>query len=400
MAKEFRLPDVGEGISEAEIIQWLVKEGDTVKEDQELAQIETDKALVTLPSPYAGKVAKLHGHEGDVLKVGEILVTIEDPDANLGGQPEQRAKQDRGTVVGNLEEASEDYAQPEVQAIPAVRALAKELKVDLAGIRGSGPAGRITREDVEGAAAKISTKAREEADSYGPVEKVALRGLRRTIAKHMTEAARRVAHVAIWEDADITDLQKVRAKERRVAEEKGLRLTYLPFVIKAVIPALKAHPRINATLDDEQGIVLLKKYYNVGIAVDTPDGLIVFVIKTADQKTILELAHEIGILGEKARARRIQLSELKGSTFTITNYGVFGASYGTPIINYPEVAILGIGKIEDKPVIREGQIAIRKIMPLSLVFDHRVIDGGEAGQFLNVVIQHLEDPDLMLIGGK
>ncbi|HWP56361.1 MAG TPA: dihydrolipoamide acetyltransferase family protein [Candidatus Acidoferrales bacterium] len=398
MAKEFRLPDVGEGISEAEIVHWLVKEGDTVKEDQELVQIETDKALVTLPSPYAGKIAKLHGHEGDVLKVGDVLVTIEETDGKVAAPPEDRARRDRGTVVGALEEA--DDQMPPVQAIPAVRALARELKVDLATVRGTGPGGRITREDVEQAAGKAAAAPREERDAWGPVEKVALRGLRRTIAKHMTEAARRIAHVAIWEDADITDLQKVRAKERKVAEEKGIRLTYLPFVMKAVISALKAHPRINATLDDERGVIVLKKYYNIGIAVDTPDGLIVFVVKEADQKTILDLAREIGVLGDKARARTLQLAELKGSTFTITNYGVFGASYGTPIINYPEVAILGIGKIEDRPVVREGQIAIRKIMPLSLVFDHRVIDGGEAGQFLGVVIQHLEDPDLMLIGGK
>ena len=400
MAKEFKLPDVGEGISEAEVVHWLVREGDTIKEDQELVQIETDKALVTLPSPYAGKVAKLHGNEGDVLKVGEVLVTIEDEEAKPAVAAQERPRQDRGTVVGNLEEAGENEARPTVQAIPAVRALAKELNIDLAKIRGTGPGGRINREDVERAAAKISPPAREETDSYGPVERVPLRGLRRTIAKHMTEASRRVAHVTIWEDSDITDLEKVRAKERKVAEEKGIRLTYLPFVIKAVIPALKAHPRLNASLDDERGLILLKKYYSIGIAVDTPDGLMVFVIKDADQKTILELAKEMGVLAEKATARKIQLSELKGSTFTITNYGVFGASYGTPIINYPEVAILGIGKIEDKAVIREGQIAIRKIMPLSLVFDHRVIDGVEAGGFLSVAIQHLEDPDLMLIGGK
>jgi pyruvate dehydrogenase E2 component (dihydrolipoamide acetyltransferase) len=267
-------------------------------------------------------------------------------------------------------------------------------------MRGTGPGGRVTREDVEKAARKIPAQTDIETDLYGTIERVPLRGLRRTIAKHMTEASKRVADVTIWEDADITDLENVRAKERKVAEQKGIRLTYLPFVIKAVIPALKAHPYLNATLDDQGGEIVLKKYYNIGIAVDTPDGLIVFVIKEADQKNILDLAKEMSLLAEKARLRKLDLSELKGSTFTITNYGVFGASYGTPIINYPEVAILGLGKIEDKPVIREGQIAIRKIMPLSLVFDHRVIDGVEAGRFLNVVIQHLEDPDLMLIEGK
>jgi pyruvate dehydrogenase E2 component (dihydrolipoamide acetyltransferase) len=398
MLREFKLPDVGEGISEAEIVRWLVKEGEWVKEDQDLVEIETDKALVTLPSPYAGKVAKFHASEGVVLKVGQTLVSVEETPQPSDAKPVQ--EKETGSVVGRLDEAEETTEAPDVRAIPSVRALAKELKVDLMQVKGTGRGGRINKEDVERAAGKHTARPVEDADSYGPVERVLLRGLRRTIAKHMAEASKRVADVTIWEDADITDLEKVRAKERKVAEQKGVRLTYLPFVMKAAIPALKAHPRLNATLDGELGVIILKKYYNIGIAVDTPDGLIVFVIKEADQKTMLDLAQEISVLAEKARSRKIELSELKGSTFTITNYGVFGASYGTPIINYPEVAILGLGKIEDKPVIREGQIVVRKIMPLSLVFDHRVIDGVEAGRFLNVVIEHLEDPNLMLIEGK
>jgi len=396
MVKEFKLPDVGEGIAEAEIVRWLTKEGEGVKEDQDLVEIETDKALVTLPSPYTGKIVKLHGSEGDIIKVGQVLASVEE--VMEPATSEQPGETDRGTVVGRLDEA--EGMTSTVLATPSVRALARELQIDLTHVKGTGPAGRITRQDVERTAGKISAKPGEDKDSYGLVERVPLRGMRRTIAKHMTEASKRVADVTIWEDSDITDLEKVRAKERKVAEQKGIRLTYLPFVIKAVIPALKAHPRLNATLDDELGRIILKKYYNIGIAVDTPDGLMVFVIKEADQKTILELAQEMSELSEQARSRKIELSKLKGSTFTVTNYGVFGASYGTPIINYPEVAILGLGKIEDRPVIRGGKIVIRKIMPLSLVFDHRVIDGVEAGRFLSVVIQHLEDPDLMLIEAK
>jgi pyruvate dehydrogenase E2 component (dihydrolipoamide acetyltransferase) len=216
----------------------------------------------------------------------------------------------------------------------------------------------------------------------------------------MQEARQRVPDVTIWEDADISDLESLRLKEKKLAAEKGIKLTYLPFVIRAALTALKAHPYLNATLDDESAQIVLKKYYNIGIAVDTPDGLMVFVIKEADQKTILELAREISVLAQKARLRQLDIADLKGSTFTITNYGVIGASYGTPIINYPEVAILGIGKIEDRPAVRNGQVAIRRIMPLSLAFDHRVIDGVEAARFLNVVIEHLEDPDLMLLEGK
>jgi pyruvate dehydrogenase E2 component (dihydrolipoamide acetyltransferase) len=398
MLQEFKFPDVGEGIAEAEIVRWLVKEGDSVKEDQDLLEVETDKALLTLNSPYTGKITKLHGKEGEIIKVGDVLTTVD-----AGGEDAkvvEPEKKDSGTVVGTLSDNEVVEVVHTVQATPAVRALAKQKRIDLASVKGTGPGGRITKEDVEAAATKTGQETSAEADVYGSIERIPLRGIRRTIAKRMAEASKRVAEVTIWEDADISELEQVRAKEQRVAEEKGVKLTYLPFLIKAVIPALKAHPYFNASLDEAAEAIVLKKYFNIGIAVDTSDGLIVFVIKNADEKNILDLAREIATLAEKARHRKIDLHELKGSTFTITNYGVVGASYGTPIINHPEVAIVGLGKIEDRPVVRSGQIAIRKIMPLSLAFDHRVIDGVEAGRFLGVVIQHLEDPNLMLIEGK
>jgi pyruvate dehydrogenase E2 component (dihydrolipoyllysine-residue acetyltransferase) len=398
MLREFKFPDVGEGIAEAEIVRWLVKEGDSVKEDQDLLEVETDKAVLTLNSPYTGKIAKLYGREGEMIKVGDVLTTVD-----AGGEDTtvvEADKKDSGTVVGSLgDDEVIEVVQP-VQAIPAVRLLAKQLGINLASVKGSGPGGRITKEDVEKAAAKTGQHDSAEADAYGVVEKIPLRGIRRTIAKRMAEASKRVAEVTIWEDADITELVQVRAKERKVAEEKGVRLTYLPFLIKAIIPALKAHPYFNASLDESAEAIILKKYLNIGIAVDTSDGLIVFVIKNADEKNILDMAQEIATLADKARLRKIDLHDLKGSTFTITNYGIVGASYGTPMINHPEVAILGLGKIEDRAVVRDGQITIRKMMPLSLAFDHRVIDGVEAGRFLGVVIQHLEDPNLMLIEGK
>ena len=397
MLREFKFPDVGEGIAEGEIVRWLVKEGDSVKEDQDLLEVETDKALITLNSPYTGKVTRLHGKEGDIIKVGDVLTTVDAGDKE--GTVTGAEKGDSGTVVGTLNDNEVVEVIRPVQATPAVRALAKQMGIDLASVKGTGPGGRITKEDVETAATKTGEQTAE-ADTYGLVEKIPLRGIRRTVAKRMAEASKRVAEVTIWEDADITELEQVRARERKVAEEKGVKLTYLPFLIKAVIPALNAHPYFNASLDEAAEAIILKKYFNIGIAVDTTDGLIVFVIKDADKKNILDLAKETATLAEKARLRKIDLHELKGSTFTITNYGVVGASYGTPIINYPEVAILGLGKIEDRPVVRSGQIAIRKIMPLSLAFDHRVIDGVEAGRFLGVVIEHLEDPNLMLIEGK
>ena len=403
MAKEFCLPDIGEGIAEAEIVKWLVQEGASVKEDQNLVEIETDKAIVTLPSPHAGTVIKLHGKEGDIIKVGQALVSFGD-ETESATAPQPSEKKDLGSVVGTIGAEEEFAALSEpakaILATPAVRARARELNVDLARVQGSGPGGRITREDVEQTVGKPAVKGTPEPDAYGAVDRIPLRGLRRTIAKRMQEARQRVPDVTIWEDADITDLEGVRSKQRKGAAEKGIKLTYLPFVIKAALAALRAHPYLNATLDDETEQILVKKYYNIGIAVDTSDGLMVFAIKQADQKNILELAQEIRVLAEKARTRKLDLSELRGSTFTITNYGVIGASYGTPIINYPEVGILGIGKIQDRPVVRDRQVVIRTIMPLSLAFDHRVIDGVEAARFLNVVIQHLEDPDLMLIEGK
>ncbi len=390
MIREFCLPDVGEGISEAEIVRWLIAEGSTVNEDQDIVEIETDKAIVALPSPHAGKIVKLHHKEGDLTKVGEILVTIETDEA---GQSETRAPQtDRGTVVGSLGDEEMIELPTPVKAIPAVRALAKKLGVDLTKIHGTGSEGKITREDVERAVQNLPHEVVDDGETSGPIERVPLRGLRRTIAKRMHAARQRVSDVTIWEDADITDLDRIRSKEKEVAAQKGIKLTYLPYVIQATLDALRAHPYLNSTLDDEREEILLKKFYNIGIAVDTADGLMVFAIKRADRKSLLELAQEISTLAEKARTRRLELSELRGSTFTITNYGVIGATYGTPIINYPEVGILGIGRIQDRPVVDDGGIAIHKIMPLSLVFDHRVVDGVEAARFLNVIIDRLEDP--------
>ena len=394
MLREFKFPDVGEGIAEGEIVRWLVKEGDWVKEDQDLVEVETDKAVLTLNSPYTGKIEKLCGNEGEIIKVGALLTTIRVEGETVA----ESARKDSGTVVGSLAEAIE-VARP-VLATPAVRALARQMMVDLASVKGNGPAGRITKEDVEKAAGKSASQPSPAADIYGPVERIPLRGIRRTVAKRMAEASKHVAEVTIWEDADITELEQVRAKQREATEQQGVKLTYLPFLIKASIAALKAHPYFNATLDEETQEIILKKYYNLGIAVDTSDGLIVFVIKEADRKSLVDLARETAALAEKARLRKIDLPELRGGTFTITNYGVVGASYGTPIINHPEVAILGLGKIEDRAVVRGGQIVIRKIMPLSLAFDHRVIDGVEAGRFLGVVIQHLVDPDLLRLEQK
>jgi pyruvate dehydrogenase E2 component (dihydrolipoamide acetyltransferase) len=398
MLREFKFPDVGEGIAEGEIVRWLVKEGDWINEDQELVQVETDKAVLTLNSPYTGKIEKLHGNSGDIIKVGALLTTIQDE--SKAAPTVDTSQKDFGSVVGSLGEEQEVEVVHTVLATPAVRALAKQMSLDLSRVKGTGPGGRITREDVEAAAAKGGENNAADSDAYGPVESVPLRGIRRTVAKRMAEASKRVAEVTIWEDADISELDRVRDNQKKIAAEKGIKLTYLPFLIKAAIAALKAHPYLNATLDEDAARIVIKKYYNIGIAVDTSDGLMVFVIKDAEQKNIFDIARETAALADKARVRKIDLPDLKGSTFTITNYGVVGASYGTPIINYPEVGILGLGKIEDRALVKDGQITVRKVMPLSLAFDHRVIDGVEAARFLRVVIEHLEKPDLIPIDGE
>ncbi|MEK6581311.1 MAG: dihydrolipoamide acetyltransferase family protein, partial [Nitrospirota bacterium] len=324
--------------------------------------------------------------EGDIAKVGEVLMTIAEAGEKAEEHPVEKPKS--VSVVGVLPEEEE-----EVLATPSVRALAKELGVKLESIKGSGPGGSITKEDV----ADASEKEKKTEDQFGAMERMPLKGLRRTIAKNLLTAQKTTASVTGMDEADITELWNLREKEKKPIQEKGMHLTFMPFFIKAVYHALLEHPLLNASIDDEREDIIIKKYYNFGIAVDTPEGLMVPVVKDAGKKTILELAIEIQNLGQKARERKIKLEEIKGSTFTITNYGHFGGWFATPIINYPDVAILGTGKISDKPWVKDGQIVIRKILPLSLTFDHRVTDGVDASKFLTKVIQYLEDPALLFI---
>ena len=385
MSFEFVLPDLGEGITEGEIRRWLVKEGDAVNEHQTILEVETDKAVVEVPSPKKGYVQKIRKLEGEIAKVGDILLTIAE---NLEDTKEKKEEKKSFGVVGSLPEAED------ILATPAVRNLAKRLGVNLEKIKGTGLMGRIKEEDVMKASggAKDITK-----DQYGSVERVLIKGLRRSIAKNLLASMRTAAFVTGMDDADVSSLWRLREKEKKAALSKGIRLTFLPFLIKAVQHALKEHPMLNASVDEAGEEIIVKKYYNIGVAVDTTEGLMVPVVKDVDKKTILELAKELQELSEKAKERKIKLDELKGSTFTISNFGSFGGTYATPIINYPDVAILGTGKISDRPWVKDGQIVIRKIISLSLTFDHRVIDGAEAAKFLNKVIGYLEDPDSIFI---
>jgi pyruvate dehydrogenase E2 component (dihydrolipoamide acetyltransferase) len=418
MAYEFKFPDIGEGLTEGEIVRWLVKEGDEVKEGQPLVEVETDKALAEIPSPRTGVILKILAKEKEIVKVGQVIVIFgEKGEALAAPAPPPRLKS--VGVVGELEEAPEEAPAIEARteaarpalvsehalATPAVRALAKELGVDINKVKGTGPEGRVLEKDVRQVAegkekpveeVKKPTKVKKY-DLYGYVERIPLRGVRRSIAKAMVKSKYTAPHVTTMDEADVTELWKIREKEKKAAEKKGIKLTILPFIIKAVIAGLSEHPYLNATMDDENEEIILKKYYNIGMATDTPEGLMVPVVKNAKDKSILQLAEELTQLAEKARNRTIDLADLKGGTFTLTNYGALGGIYGTPIINHPEVAILGVGKIKDMPVVREEKIKIRKILHLALSFDHRVVDGGEAARFLNTVIARLEDPDLILL---
>jgi len=415
MPLEFKLPDLGEGLTEAEIVRWLVKEGDRVSRDQPVVLVETDKAQIEIPSPRAGTVGKLLAADGEIIKVGQVLFVI----LEEGEELEEVQHRPSVGVVGELEEAPEEEEKKKEKkpvsprparkgkplATPVARKMAKDMGVDLASLTGTGPEGRITKEDVRKAAeTKVPVKQAEEKaeerprEAFGPVERIPLRGLRRTIAHTMAKSKYTAPHATAMDTADVSLLAKIREKEKQRLIEAGVNLTFTPFVMKAVVIALQEHPFLNASFDEEGEEIILKKYYNIGIATDTPDGLMVPVIFNAGAKSIAELARDVQQLSEKARNRRVDLAELKGGTFTITNYGSIGGYFGVPIINYPEVAILGMGRITEQPIVVKGKIEIRKILPLSLSFDHRVVDGAEAARFVNTVIDHLEDPDLILLG--
>lgn len=416
MPHDFVLPDLGEGITEGEVRKWLVKKGDAVEEHQNVLEIETDKAVVEVPSPKKGIVIKINKEEGEIAKVGDVLMTIAEEGekvgtaeevqpkkkresvAVVGAVPEEEQEAETGgrrksvSVVGSIPEEEEGEEQ-EVLATPSARNYAKELGVEIGKIKGSGPAGSVTREDVR----KAADKARKPSMPHGKEEREPLRGLRRTISRNLTLSQRTTAFVTGMDEVDITELWDLRERENKALKDKAVHLTFLPFFIKAVIHALAEHPYLNASIDQEREEIVIKRYYHIGIAVDTPDGLMVPVIKGCDKKTIIELASELQDLSEKARKRKIKLEEMKGGTFTITNYGHFGGTFATPIINYPESAILGTGKISEKPWVKDGKIVIRKILPISLTFDHRVTDGVDASKFITKVSRYLEDPALLFI---
>ncbi len=511
MVREYRLPDVGEGVAEGEIVRWLVEPGDTVEEDQPIAEVETDKAMVDLPAPVDGTIRELHAEEGEMVPVGDVVVTFDvegedDPNAtgSTEGEREQQAESRDGSEpdTGDLPDAEPETPDDRVFASPSIRRAARQAGVDIGAVEGSGPGGRITAADIQQAASggggasssapdepaveeraesvaepagstrqgatvnqqdvgssadvgdadrdrtlavpatrrvareegvdlnavpAVEQRADEafvtaeavreyataqqhaqdadaaavgtadsEAEASGDVREP-YRGVRRAIGEAMETSKFTAPHVTHHDTADVTDLVAMRERLAAEADERGIRLTYTPFVMKAVAAALKEHPILNAQLDEEAEEIVKRGEYNLGVATDTDAGLMVPVVDNTDRKGLLELASETNELAQKARERSIEPSELQGGTFTITNVGVIGGEYATPIINHPEVAILALGAIRERPRVYEGEVVPRETLPLSLSIDHRVVDGADAARFTNRVIELLEEPSLLLL---
>lgn len=377
---DFKLPDLGEGVAEAEIDRWHIKEGETIEEDQALVDVITDKASAEIPSPYAGVVAKIHFASGDIAPVGAVLVSIDTVGQAIAAEPS------KVQTISEAPEPERSSISEEVKATPSVRRLARSLGVELPGVAGSGPGGRILRADVEALGNSPSSSARPSG------HREPLRGVRRAVAARMSEAHRVVPPVTHVEECDVTELEAAR---KRFNEASGAsRLTFLPFIVHAVVDALRAYPALNASLDEAASEIVFHDRYDIGIAVDTPEGLVVPVIRGADGKSLVELAGDIDRLAAQARNGRLARDELQGSTFTITSPGAFGGLMATPIVFYPQAAILGVHKAADRPVVRDDQIVIRKMMNLSVTFDHRILDGMTAARFILRIVEVLEHPDL------
>ncbi len=400
--KEIRFVDVGEGITEGKIQKWLVKDGDQVKEDQPVVQVETDKAVVNVPAPITGAI-KINIEEGATLHIGDVLAYIGTPD-ELKGAAKQTAQPVPAPAVAQPAQAKKAAPQKEIIATPSVRKLARDLRADLNLIVGTGPEGRIVENDVRAAASKsvaasvLQQKYSEvlEEKHEEAVERVPLSMTRKAIARNMEESAKipRAAHMDL---INVTELFNLVSKEKpRVQKEKDIHLTFLPFIIKATIEALKQNPNFNASYDAEKSEIIQKKYYNIGLAAEAPDGLKVVVIKDADNKDILKIAKEIQQLHKKLLDQTITIDEMRDTTFTITNIGSLGGGFlSLPMINPPDVAILGIHSIIDWPFVEKGQVRIGKMLPFSLAFDHRVVDGADAVKFGNAFKECLEDPEFL-----
>ncbi|MGM0756795.1 MAG: dihydrolipoamide acetyltransferase family protein [Bacillota bacterium] len=444
MAFEFKLPDIGEGIHEGEIVKWFVKPNDEINEDDVLAEVQNDKAVVEIPSPVKGKVLELKVEEGTVATVGQTIITFDAPGyENLqfkGNEEEGEAKteaQVQGTAEAGNEPEKKEVAQEEaaaatgagaqeqvdadpnkrVIAMPSVRKYAREKGVEIYKVAGTGKNGRVLKEDIDSfvnggsatqeAAPQAAESAKEEAapkaaaapvlEGEFPETREKMSGIRKAIAKAMVNSKHTAPHVTLMDEVDVTNLVAHRKQFKQVAADQGIKLTYLPYVVKALTSALKKYPVLNTSIDDKTDEVVQKHYYNIGIAADTEKGLLVPVVKNADRKAIFEVSNEINELATKARDGKLAPAEMKGASCTITNIGSAGGQWFTPVINHPEVAILGIGRIAEKAIVRDGEIVAAPVLALSLSFDHRMIDGATAQNALNHIKRLLNDPQLILM---
>ncbi|WP_273125159.1 dihydrolipoamide acetyltransferase family protein [Bacillus weihaiensis] len=443
MAFEFKLPDIGEGIHEGEIVKWFVKPGDQVEEDDVLAEVQNDKAVVEIPSPVKGTVTEVNVEEGTVATVGQTIITFDAPgyeDLKFKGdhgddepkkedktEAQVQATAEAGQEVKKEEAPKQEATQQEVDvdpnkrviAMPSVRKYAREKGVEIRQVSGSGKNGRVVKEDIDTflqggtsaqaapvaeeapAAAKDEKQAKPQAvavpEGEFPETREKISGMRKAIAKAMVNSKHTAPHVTLMDEVDVTNLVAHRKQFKTVAADQGIKLTYLPYVVKALTSALKKYPVLNTSLDDSTDEVVQKHYYNIGIAADTEKGLLVPVVKNADRKAIFEISNEINELATKARDGKLAPNEMKGASCTITNIGSAGGQWFTPVINHPEVAILGIGRIAEKPVVRDGEIVVAPVLALSLSFDHRMIDGATAQNALNHIKRLLNDPQLILM---
>ncbi|WCN38693.1 dihydrolipoamide acetyltransferase family protein [Aneurinibacillus uraniidurans] len=438
MAFQFKMPDIGEGIHEGEIVKWHIKEGDQVEEDQIIMEVQNDKAVVEIPSPVNGKVLAIKVEEGTVAVVGDVLVEFDAEgapaeEAQPQAEPAAAEKAEQKTVESApaAQAPIQQNAAPvdeskRVFATPAVRKLARERGINIRQVAGTGKNGRITRQDVEAFASGgapvaqavpvTAPQAAQQAENVVPAEAKAasaaapvqtpagleerkpLKGIRKAIANAMVKSMYTAPHVTIMDEVDVTKLVDMRTRFKPLAAQKEVKLTYLPFVVKAAIAGLRQFPELNASIDEETNEVVLKKYYNIGIAAATDEGLLVPVIKDADRKPLWKIAGEISELATKARERKASADELKGSTFSITNIGSAGGMFFTPVINYPEVAILGVGRIAKKPIVNENdEIVAAPVLALSLSFDHRLIDGELAQLYMNYIKNLLQNPEMLVM---
>lgn len=461
MAYEFRLPDIGEGIHEGEIVKWFVKAGDKIEEDDVLVEVQNDKAVVEIPSPVSGTIEEVLVEEGTVAVVGDILIRIDAPDADEGEEdanaedtkeeaaPEVEEETEEQVQAGTAESGQDvekdpaEVQQPEAEtgagkqpqaaeeteadpnariiAMPSVRKFARDKEIDIKKVNGSGNNGRIMKEDVEAflsgdqKAAEPAKEAKaEQTDNTEPAAPKAeatpavlegefpetrekMSGMRKAIAKAMVHSKHTAPHVSLMDEVDVTELVLHRKKFKDIAAEKDIKLTYLPYVVKALVSTLREFPALNTSFDDETSEVIQKHYFNIGIAADTEKGLMVPVIKNADRKSVFAISDEINTLATKARDGKLTSAEMKGASCSITNIGSAGGQWFTPVINHPEVAILGIGRIAEKPVVKNGEIVAAPVLALSLSFDHRMIDGATAQHALNHIKRLLSEPELLLM---